>query len=164
MIKHGTYRDGGTRYFKNLPFHKYFQFDKEVCQDNRIGSETKGEWYLGYPNKDDSRLLTEEEKQFVVSEIIKHLGDEYRRSKYLYEDIRERNSQYLFGDNFKQVFSLRCSSGSNGHYISEYKSEDGFIIIDEDNRAVLKDSEGVEKGSGTLYECFAQYNILKGNI
>ena len=160
MIKHETYRDGGTRCFTNFPFHEKLKFNDEVCQDNRIGSSTKGEWYLGYPGKDSSRLLTDQEKDFAIQEIIYQLGKELRRLDYLYRDIRESNKDYLFKDNFNQVFSLKWSRSNGGNSCSGYVSKNNFTITDEDNRATLKNEEGIVKGSGTLQECFILYNIL----
>lgn len=49
----GMYRDGGTieYLFENIRY----------CIDNRIGSETKGQWYKRYPEKDNSNLIEDVE-------------------------------------------------------------------------------------------------------
>lgn len=160
MIKHGTFRDGGTRFFKNLPANEYFGKDDMVCQDNRINSNTVGEWYLGYPNKEGSRKLTEEEKDFVIQEIIAFLGREYRRMGYFYKSMRSKNKNYLFKDDFNKEFSMVMYENHGKNYKAEYENETGWKIIDENNRAILFNYEGDKKGSGTLKECFIQYNIL----
>jgi hypothetical protein len=76
-MEYTTYRDGGTKKFTCKWFCWYFkEKNPEVCQT------TDGEWYLGYPDKD--RLLTQEEKSYVVPEIIKAVeADVTWRNRYL---------------------------------------------------------------------------------
>jgi hypothetical protein len=82
-MEYTSYRDGGTKSFKNNWFCAYFKTkNAEVCLDHRILSETYGEWYLGHPDK--GRLLTQEEKDYVVPEIIKSVeADVTWRNHYL---------------------------------------------------------------------------------
>ncbi len=69
-MEYTSYRDGGTKLFKNSWFCTYFKvMDAVVCQDGRINSQTKGEWFLGYPDK--GRKLTDSEKEYIIPEIIK---------------------------------------------------------------------------------------------
>ena len=150
-MKVGTYRDGGTRSFRDSSFDFYFKkVDVEICQDNRIGSTTKGQWFLGYPDK--GALLTEKEKTFAVQEIIAYLGREYKLAKYIYEDVKNTNLDCTFKDDFQNVFSLKMASSSGGLELHHYVSED-YSIMDENGLCTLKLDENILL-IGSLEECF----------
>jgi len=82
----GTYRDGGTKSFTFPAHQRFFGEHKEVtiCLDNRILSDTIGDWYMGYPSS--GRLLTDKEKNEVIPVIINNLRKDFERSKYLFEN------------------------------------------------------------------------------
>jgi len=87
MTKYDSYRDGGTKSFRNRWFCAYFKMkDAEVCLDGRIRSETKGEWFLGYPDK--GRKLTQEEIDYVVPEIIKSVEADVKWRTHYLESIK----------------------------------------------------------------------------
>ncbi len=151
-----SYRDGGTRSFKDYTFDKYFnQKDVEICQDNRIGVVVKNIWYLGYPEK--GRLLTEEERIFVVNEVIAHLGRELQHAKYLYENIKDVNMDCTFKDDFQKVFSLKSSESRGDYRLITYKSKDGFVLINENDICLLKDEDNVVISGGSLKDIFEYY-------
>ncbi len=89
MLKYTSYRDGGTKSFKNNWFCAYFkQKDAEVCQDDRIQSPTKGEWFLGYPDK--GRILTQEEKDYIIPEIINAVEADVNWRIHYLESIKNK--------------------------------------------------------------------------
>lgn len=45
------HRDGGTE--------EYSFLDRTFCLDHRLGTNTKGDWYEGYPKKDNSNRITD---------------------------------------------------------------------------------------------------------
>jgi hypothetical protein len=60
------YKDGGTT--------KYItDNDLEFCLDNRIGSNTKRRWYLGYPGKPESTML--EDDNLLLIDFLKSLSN-----------------------------------------------------------------------------------------
>lgn len=90
MLKYTSYRDGGTKSFRNSWFSDYFkQDDAEVCQDDRIKSTTRGEWFLGYPDK--GRMLTQEEKDYIIPEIIKFVEADVKWRTHYLEQIKNKN-------------------------------------------------------------------------
>ncbi len=158
-MKIANYRDGGTRSFKDSKFDVYFKLtDIEICQDNRIGSPTKGTWWLDHPDR--GRLLTKEEEKYCVEEIVAYLGREYDYAKYIYEDIKNSNLNCHFKDNFQKEFGLKSSSYVGGNSTSIYKNTDGYNIIDENGECSLKGEESVIF-SGSLEECFNYYFAKK---
>lgn len=88
-MEYTSYRDGGTKSFKVTWFSWYFKEEvKEVCQDDRIGSKTKGEWFLGYPDK--GRKLTDSEKEYIIPEIIKAVEADVEWRVYYLESIKNK--------------------------------------------------------------------------
>ena len=66
----GTYSDGGTISIIT-DTHKY-------CVDDRLFSETKGKIYLGYPNKDNSNLIDNQDE--IKKEILESItNSEYEK-------------------------------------------------------------------------------------
>ena len=150
-----SYRDGGTRSFKDFAFDFFFKEDNvEICQDNRIGSTTKGSWWKSYPDK--GRLLTKEEENYCVEEIIAYLGKEYDYAKYIYENVRDTNPQYHFKDNFNRHFSLKSSYSFGGNSTVIYSGKENYSIIDENDVCSLKNEKEVIF-IGSLEECFNKY-------
>lgn len=50
----------------------------EYCIDNRLFSETKGKIYLGYPNKDNSNLIDDQDE--IKKEILESISNtEYEK-------------------------------------------------------------------------------------
>jgi len=62
MIKLDSYRDGGTELF----LYK----NENYALDYRLDSSTKNQWYLGYPKRDNSNLITD---SFLVDELTNAL-------------------------------------------------------------------------------------------
>lgn len=158
-MKIQIYRDGGTRSFFDKMFDNYFNKENvEICEDNGIGSITKGAWYLGYPSK--GRSLTKEEEKYCVEEIISYLGKEYKLAKYTYESVKNNNLNSCFKDNFSNHFNLESSYSFMGNSTSIYNADNGFSIINENDVCSLKDKKEVVFIS-TLEECFNKYITLQ---
>jgi len=66
----GIFKDGGTR--------KVVTDNSDYCFDYRIGSNTKGKLFLGYPKTDNSNLIDDDK---LKDEIILALKD-YKSSFY----------------------------------------------------------------------------------
>jgi hypothetical protein len=82
-MEYTTYRDGGTKKFTCKWFCAYFKLSKpEVCLDHRMNTETYGRWYL--KANGGVRDLTQEEKDYVIPEIVKSIeADVLWRTNYL---------------------------------------------------------------------------------
>ena len=70
IIKYNVYLDGGT---------VEIETDKGVfCFDKRIGSNTKGRLYEGYPKSDNSNLIeTSEDLETELIESLKSYKDRF---------------------------------------------------------------------------------------
>ncbi len=65
-----NYRDGGTLSIRgSFPVNGQY-LELEVCVDYRIGSKTKGTWFIGYPK--DGMKCTEEFKAIVKKKVTEH--------------------------------------------------------------------------------------------
>jgi hypothetical protein len=60
------YKDGGTVEYLT-------DNDLSFCLDNRILSNTKGKWYLGYPDKPESTML--EDDNLLLIQFLNVLKD-----------------------------------------------------------------------------------------
>lgn len=53
-----VYKDGGTEsYLATDELGSYLGGGYVICLDNRLGSQTKGYWYIGYPEKNNGNML-----------------------------------------------------------------------------------------------------------
>ena len=82
--KFGTYRDGGTTEITT---------DKGIfCFDERIGSNTKGRLYRGYPKRDNSNLIenSDDLEQELIDSLKSFKGDFYQDSIDYFIDSRQK--------------------------------------------------------------------------
>ena len=94
-MKYTNYRDGGTMSFKSKVFSfilkKEVIEEIEICLDFRIGSENIGEWFIGYPKKDNSNKLTKKETGLIVPEIIERVEADVKWRNYYLEKLKKTN-------------------------------------------------------------------------
>jgi hypothetical protein len=91
MLEKGTYRDGGTLYFKHPLIKNMTKSDiDEVCLDLRMSTNEEDiEWYLGYPDK--GRLLTEKEKETIIPWITQKLNENLKVLEYQLKEIKKHS-------------------------------------------------------------------------
>lgn len=80
------YRDGGTisvKCFRYLGQNNTSQ-ELQICLDNRIGSDSKGKLWLGYPGKTDSAEITDEG---TISHIIEKLKKHKERQQFYIDEV-----------------------------------------------------------------------------
>lgn len=158
MIKDSMYRDGGT-----MEFTGFFNVDLNItpemkfCRDGRIGSKTVGKWFLGYPDKEDSRPLTEEERKYIANEVILHLSKDYKRAKARLDMFMKENPDCLFKLKFHDKFSFYSGVTAGGESKYVYKDGRGYKIVEKKDKCILFDEDNFGIYEGTIQQVFGYY-------